>query len=364
MKKLVLINGRFLSQRATGVQRYALETLRALDRLLSSGARPVSFDLELVAPPGTQDPALSCIRLRHVGTRQGHAWEQLDLLAASRGHHLLSFGPTGPLLKRDQTVTIHDAAVRAVPHTYSKAFRAWYGLAMPLLVRRAAQVMTVSEFSRGELSRYFGADPKAVRVSGEGYQHATRIVSDPSVLASHGLLPKSYVLAVSSVTPHKNFAVIARAAARLGGAGFQVVVAGDNSQAIFGDTDLSAVASVKFVGYVSDGELRALYENAALFVFPSLYEGFGLPPLEAMAFDCPVVASNAASIPEVCGEAALYFEPTDDEHLARLIERLMQSPAERAALVEKGRAQLQHHSWEASALAHLSALEQVLAARG
>lgn len=358
MTHTVLINGRFLAQRTTGVQRYALETLLAIDALLATGRAQVDFALELIAPAGVRTPELRRIAVRSLGTLRGHAWEQLTLARVARGRVLLNLGPTGPLFKRDQIVTIHDAAVRAVPEAYSAKFRAWYELALPILTRTAGSVVTVSEFSRGELARRYGLRAESIRVSGEGFQHALRTPADPSILALHGLRPHSYVLAVSSVTPHKNFGVIARAMSRLGQPDFQLVVAGDNTQKIFGGVDLSSLAAVKLVGYVSDGQLRALYENAALFVFPSLYEGFGLPPLEAMAAGCPVIASNAASMPEVCGDAAAYFEPHDDRALAARIEHLMQTPSAREALIARGRARLDAHSWEAAARVHLAALSE------
>jgi glycosyltransferase involved in cell wall biosynthesis len=362
MTKQVFINGKFLAQRLTGVQRYALETLLAMDGLIADGQVTTDFELTLLAPEGTVAPKLRAIGFRHVGPFSGHLWEQLTLARASRGALLWSFSALAPLLKQRQAVTIHDAAVRMVPQAYGLAFRALYELMLPVLARRSAQVMTVSEFSRGEIARCFGADARETRVTGEGWQHATRLQADTSILTTHGLAPRSYVFAASSVTPHKNFAVVARAIEALGDRGLQLVVAGESGHKRFGSVDMSGMRSVKFVGYVSDEQLRALYEQAAVFVFPSLYEGFGLPPLEAMAFGCPVIASSAASIPEVCGDAAAYFEPHDDAQLAGHIERLLSDPSERDRLVARGRERLAHHSWTACAREHLSAMAHTLAA--
>jgi glycosyltransferase involved in cell wall biosynthesis len=351
----VFINGRFLEQPVTGVQRFALEVLSALDELLPDELASRSVSVAVVAPPRARDLSLRNISLRRVGPLDGHAWEQSTLPAATLGSRLIGFGPTGPALKGDQVVTIHDAAVRAVPESYARRFRAWYGLLLPTIVRRSRFVMTVSDFSRGELVRHFGARPEQIRVTGEGWQHMHRIAPDDRILEQHSLRPRGYLLCTSSVAPHKNFGVVARALRRLPSeARIQVVVAGAVDRRVFGDTAIPGTDSVRWLGRVTDGELRALYANAAAFVFPSLYEGFGLPPLEAMAEDCPVLCSNAASLPEVCADAALYFEPTDELALCDLIQRVISDELERHRLIRRGRERLSRYSWRRAALAYLS----------
>src|SRR5207253_1940106 len=120
----------------------------------------------------------------------------------------------------------------------------------------------------------------------------------------------SYVLAVGSLTPNKNFNGVVRAATLLGDLDCKIVAAGGANTRVFNGVALADDALI-MAGYVTDGELHALYENAACFIFPSFYEGFGLPPLEAMHCGCPVIVSDRASLPEVCGEAAVYCDPDD-----------------------------------------------------
>jgi len=356
--RTVFINGRFLTQRVTGVQRYARETLAALDATLTQDRAAEAPRLVVLAPRGTPAPPLRSIGFQCVGPLSGHAWEQLTLARASRSGLLLSFGPTGPVLKRHQIVTIHDASVHVVPQAFSRTFRGAYKLLLPFLARRSPCVMSVSQFSRGEVIRWFGASADRVHVSGEGWEHMLRAPADPRVLAAHGLQPGRYVLAVSSIAPHKNFEVIARALTHLK-SDVQVAVVGSNDASIFRPTETAQLERLQFLGYVPDGSLRALYENAAAFVHPSLYEGFGIPPLEAMALGCPVIAAQAASIPEVCGPAALYFEPHDAEGLARAIQRVLSAPEERERLRGLGREQLAQHGWSACALAFLRLLASV-----
>lgn len=354
------INGRFLGQRLTGVQRYALETLIALDEMLSNAGSARPFDAVVIAPSGTRSPALRSVGFRCVGPFHGHVWEQLTLPIVTRGSWLLSFCPTGPLLKSAQVVTIHDAAVYRVPESYGWLFRAWYKFLLPRIVRRSAVVMTVSEFAKSELIATLEVPAGHVRVSGEGWQHLERFRPQPSVLAAHGLSSKGYILAVSSLAPHKNFRVIARALEHLHDCGLPVVVAGAVDPRVFDGASEGALGSLKLLGYVSDEELRALYEHAAMFVHPSSYEGFGIPPLEAMASGCPVVASSAGAIPEVCGDAAVYFRPDDPLELARLIRRLASDHAEREALVQRGYDRLRAHSWAGAACCHFDVVEELL----
>lgn len=345
------------------MQRYALETLYALDSLLASGEVSPSFEFVVLAPHGTPAPALKRIRFETVGPLTGHAWEQITLPLATRGKLLLSFGPTGPFLKKDQIVTIHDLAVFAVPTSFSPAFRILYRMLLPALMRRALRVMTVSNFSKLELLRCFGAAAMQVRVSGEGWQHVLRTRSAPETLRQFGLEPQRYVLAVASLAPHKNLEILAQALRQARLRGVQVVIAGGADSSVFGATDLGD-QSLRLLGHVSDQQLRTLYENAAAFVFPSLYEGFGLPPLEAMALGCPVIVSRAAAIPETCGDAALYFTPNNQRELAELMERIVSDPETRAELARKARAHLQLHSWNSAARAHLEVLTELLQPHG
>lgn len=364
----IFINGRFLSQRKTGIQRYAFETLGALDQLLSESDAHRHIELTILAPHGTPQPSLKVVRFRSVGPFRGHLWEQLSLPTHCQSDFLISFGATGPLFKRQQAVTIHDAAVFVVPDTFDWAFRQWYRLALPLLARRAERLMTVSEFAKAELVRVLGSAAAKARVTGEGWQHIEQVTADMSILRDHQLRPGRYVLAVGSITPHKNLGVIARAMEMLGpGLDIDVVVAGPVNRSVF--NSISAPAStasttLKSIGYVSDEQLRALYEHAGVFVHPSRYEGFGIPPVEAMGLGCPVIASNAAAIPEVCGDGAWYFDPDDAAGLVQQITRIFSEPSERAALVVKGRARAQQHQWRLAAEQFLAMIDQVVRRAG
>ena len=323
--KAVFINGRFLSQPITGAQRYAREAVLALDSLMSEPIiDPVEWEVTLLSPPGTRTSLpLKHIRQRLTGRFSGHLWEQLDLPLASRGGVLLNLCNTAPLAKRLQVVTLHDAAVLRAPQDFTWAFRSWYRVLWNGLARSRSTLLTVSAFSRSELCICLGLSESRIRTVPESGEHILAVAPDPRILERHALRAKPYVLAVSTANPRKNFAAVARAIELVGDAGFDFVVAGGVDPRVFSGAGVPLPAFVKRVGYVTDAELRALYEHAACFVYPSLYEGFGLPPLEAMACGCAVIVSDAASLPEICGDAAIYCDPRSPEDIAGKLAALM-----------------------------------------
>jgi glycosyltransferase involved in cell wall biosynthesis len=354
----LIINGRFLAQPLTGVQRYARETLAEMDRML---ARSVLAGVRctVVAPAGTPAPALDNIGFETVGRLRGHAWEQLELPCRVAKSLLLGFGFTGPLALHRQIVTVHDAAVIRMPQSYRPAFRWGYSTLLRSLVQRAVRVLAVSRFASDEAHACFGAPVAKLRLVTEGWQHMNRIAADDSVLDRCGLRDSPFLLAVSSPTPSKNFTLVEAALARLGTAAPRCVVVGGLTAGLAGRRP-SPDSPLQFVGRVSDAELKALYGHARAFVFPSLYEGFGIPPLEAMACGCPVLASTAPAVAETCGEAAAYFDPHDAQALADAIVAVWTDAGLRKGLLDAARRRLTDFSWERGARLHLDVIAEVL----
>jgi glycosyltransferase involved in cell wall biosynthesis len=359
----VALNGRFLSQRVTGVQRHARELVRAIDGLLQ---RPPSagpaLELSLLVPSnGELDLELRRIEIRRVGRLGGQLWEQLELPFHSRGSLLLNLANTAPTFGPEQIVVIQDASVFTVPEAYSAAFGGWYRLMLPRWASRARLVLTNSEFSRADLVRWLRIPSEKIRVIGCGHEHILRISSEPGVLTRHRLGARPYVLAVSSLSRHKNLEAVAAAIQLLGPAACDFALAGPTNPRVFGHRPEAGPASVVQLGYVSDGELRALYEQAACLVYPSRYEGFGIPPLEAMACGCPVIASRAASLPEVCGDAVLYVDPEDPRQLAAAIRRVLCEEGLADELRRRGRERATRWTWARSAIGTLAAVREALA---
>jgi hypothetical protein len=231
----IVINGRFLTQAVTGVQRYAIELTKALDELLGRGVIDAErYRFELLAPSsGAADLPLRHIQIRRHGNLSGLLWEQFELPWLARDALLINLCNAAPLAVSRQLVTMHDAAVHAVPQSYSRAFRAWYKLLLPTVGRVARRVITVSQFSRSEITRRFGVAESKCVVIGEGKEHMQKVVADKSVLERHGIGKRPYVLAVSSAsrirTSGQSFRPSSGSAPRL----LDLVIAGGANPRIF-----------------------------------------------------------------------------------------------------------------------------------
>ena len=348
------INARFLTRPASGVDRVAIELLKAM------AARPDVARLILLHPArgslhlGWLDSlppaARAKLELRPCGgPLRGHLWEQLALPRAARGQTLLSLCSTGPLLHRDQAVMIHDAQVWDAPHSYSRTFRWLYRLLLPRLTRRVRHVLTVSAFAQRRLEDLGIAPKGTVQVVPNGADHIRQIEADPDTLPRQGLRAGGYLLAIGNLAPHKNLALLLEAASARPQSAPELIVAGGMDARVFSDAGLRAAPGTRLIGRVSDGELRALYEGALALVFPSLTEGFGLPPVEAMACGCPVLATTGGAVPEICGKAALFIDPTDRPGWTKAMTRIATDPALRATLRDRGYEQAARYRWATSA---------------
>ncbi|WP_395665762.1 glycosyltransferase family 4 protein [Methylocella sp.] len=343
----IYINGRFLTQPMSGVQRYAYEIVKALDE--RAGAANAGQEWMLLAPPGAPAPKLRAIGFKTIGTRAGHLWDQTSFAHASRGGVALSLAMSGPLFHPRHLVILHDAAAFRRPEHFSRAYGAFHRMAERIL-SRTARIGTVSQFSRRELAAVLGLDAQAILVAGNGADHAGTAF-DESALDRHGLRGEKFFLTLGNLTRNKNLAVAARALGRLRPGAAKLVAVGSVNAGVFGAAaPPAAAANVIFPGRLPDAEVAGLMRAATAFIFPSLYEGFGVPPLEAMANGCPVLSSNAEAMREVCGDAVDYFSPTDDARLAHLMrEAVADAGAWRARRIDAGRARVKLYSWRNSA---------------
>ncbi len=345
------INGRFLSQEATGVQRYAEQLVKTLDALIASGeidARQLNFII-LTPHNLTRTLNLKHIALRRVGRLSGHLWEQIELPWHARHGILTSLCNTAPLLKRDQIVTIHDAGFLVVPESYSLAFRTWYSFLLFSLGKIVRRVLTDSDFSRRELTRHIRIDPSKIETIPLGREHIVETVAEDYIIDRAGLSDRPFLLAVSSLSPRKNFNAVMGAIEKMGPIDFEIVIAGGTNPRVFGDDTVKLPDHVHNLGYVTDGELKSLYRHATAIIYPSLYEGFGLPPLEAMTCGCPVIVSDIPPHHEVCGEAAIYCDPHSLEDIAGKIALVMDDPKLRGQLIAAGYERAKIFSWRKSA---------------
>jgi glycosyltransferase involved in cell wall biosynthesis len=343
------INGRFLTQRASGVQRFAAETIKAIDILLDGDYAPLKGRIELIAPKKAHDFSLKNIPLRRVGFFSGYFWEQVEFPLHTTGHLQLNLCMLGPLVSRHQIVVVHDATVRALPKNFSLRFRAAYGFLIPRLCKRADLAMTVSEFSRQEIGKLYGADIRKMPICYEGGDHITALPADTSVLDRLDLAGRKFFLGVGVDSANKNIARVVDAFLRAKLEGAVLVLTGAKDPRVFGQFNEIKTDGVRMVGFISDQELRALYEHALALVFPSLYEGFGLPPLEAMTCGCPVVISKQPALVEVCGDAALHCDANDTRQISQHMQALYSDASLRARMIAAGHQRVRSFTWAATA---------------
>jgi len=250
-------------------------------------------------------------------------------------------------------VMVHDMAVYDVPQSFSRKFRLWYRICFALLPRTHPIVLTVSTYSKTRICHYLKIDESRVQVVAPGADHLDRIVADPSVLQRLELKKDAYCVIVGSMDPRKNLRGALDAIARLGHlSDVKFVIVGKKNPRIFSSAGLEHPVhsrQVVWAGFVSDEELKGLYQNAGCLVFPSFYEGFGLPPLEAMYCGCPVIASACTSIPEACGNAAMYCEATSAEDIAAKITLMMSDAELRQRYRSAGLLHAREFCWERAA---------------
>ena len=274
----------------------------------------------------------------------GHTWEQVALPLAARGSQLLlSPANMAPLAGRSNVVVIHDLAPFREPDWFGRGYGAWHRALIPRIARHARLVIAPSEFVRAELVELLGLDPARVRSIAPGVDATPGEPPAVEPLLKRLALEQPYVLALGTDSPRKNLGLLDRIAPALADAGLSVAIAGSGRPYL----PASATGSARRLGYVPDADLPALYAGAAAFAMPSLYEGFGLPCVEAMAAGTPVVAANRAGLPEACGGAALLVDPDDADAFAAALVRA--AGPDREHLVEAGRARAAGLSWARSA---------------
>ncbi|MFG1374578.1 glycosyltransferase family 1 protein [Xanthobacter oligotrophicus] len=347
------VNGRFIGRPVTGVERFATLVLK---EIVARAETEPSLRWTVLAPSGVERPSwLGPLPFRNVGRLSGHPWEQTELFWASRGGTLVNLCNSGPVLHGRQLTVIHDALVYRHPENFSRLYGTVHRQLGHLLARRA-RLATVSEFSQRELSGLLGVPAASIAVIPNAVDHMAEIEPDVSVLDRFGLQGKRFLLAVGSPAPNKNLARAVRAFLALNRDDISFVTVG-KAAAAFARSDLGDVPpTVVATGRLSDAEVQALYRSAVALIFPSLYEGFGIPPLEAMTAGCPVLAADIPAVREVCADAALYFDPLDEASMADAMRRCADPAFEGAGLREAGHLRTRAFSWEASALRLLEAL--------
>ena len=371
----VAVNGRFLTQDTTGTQRFALELTRRLVRQ-HPGRIVIHVPKGAVVPPEVARDAV--VRESRVS---GQLFEQVALPWAARRDLLVSLGGPAPVAARRQVATVHDVSVFRHPRTYSRVFRTWYRFMYLVLARRAELMLTVSEFSAREVEEVLGVPAERLRVVPNGSDHVDHVtpVRPPLGLppfeqadgrgSEQGARPGAssdppgerrrhdWVLCVGTFARHKNV-IPALDAFEVAGVR-SVVVGARGNRRVFSSIGAGRWTRAYFAGRLSDEELVWLYRHAGALVFPSVYEGFGIPVVEAQRLGCPVVAMRVDPLPEVAGEGAVLCDPGHPDDVVAAVRRLVEDPAERAELVRRGRCNAERYTWDSSVRTLISTLHEL-----
>ncbi|QEW17877.1 D-inositol 3-phosphate glycosyltransferase [Marinibacterium anthonyi] len=339
----ITVNGKFLGGQLNGVHRTAALYTQAL--LAHDGD---DAEVEIVAPrPVPEGSVFGSLSPRVLPSRlgSGQGWEMIALPMATRDRLLVNLCNLAPVLHPNYVVMIHDAQTYLYPQDYSGRQAAAYRMLLPLIARRARRVLTVSEFARRTLDAHGVAPADKISVVHNGTDHLKDVAPDDSVLARHGLVPGAYAMALGSAKSYKNIPRLFAAFDHPDLCDLPLVVAGGPPAEAYARIGAVAPANARFLGPVTDAELRALYSNATMFLFPSRTEGFGLPPVEAMGCGCAVISADAGAMPEICGKGALLVDPEDTLAWRAAILRF-RDPSARQAFAADAAQRADHFSWQ------------------
>lgn len=331
------VNKRILQSHTTGVQRYLRLILENKD----------TFQIHEINPSSP----LTGIK--------GHLWEQFLLpLKLNYNDVLWSPSNTGPIYcKAKHVVTMHDFATLDHPEWTSKGFSTLYRGILPRLAKRVDAIIAISEYTKSRILYHTGIDESKINVIKNGVDSRFFIKSDKDfksyIMSKYQLPSARYILSVSSIEPRKNIGLLLKAWGQIQHKvddDIWLVLVGRQNPKVFSDAGLSDIPNrVCFTGFVEDEDLVAIYQNALLFSYMSLYEGFGLPPLEAMAAGIPVLTSNTTSIPEVVSDKAITVNPLSVSEIADNILMLVESDVLRNRLSVSGIEHAKQFSWKKTA---------------
>ena len=346
---MIVINGRFLTQKITGVQRFAID--------IALNLRKRSDEILILVPENIIHKEIAeKLEVRVLKGLSGHLWEQITLpiyLKKLGKPILLNLTNSAPIFYKNKITTICDISNITNPEWFSKKYTYLYRIITPNIVRTSKKIITISEFSKSEINKYLKKPLDEIEVI-----YCALPTSFKMVLFNVRSIKKNYFLCVSSLNPRKNFGRTIEAFLNWNKGDYSLYIVGDK-EGVFANQDFVERIddNIKFLGRVSDQELFTLYNEAKGLLYLSLYEGFGIPPLEAQALHCPVLASDISVLREVLGESAIFCNPLDIIDIMRGLDDL--SRIDIVFITQKGYENLKRFNWNISAQKVLHLLETV-----
>lgn len=319
MSSKIIVNARFLTQQQTGVQRYAAEIALQL--------KQIDKNIEFVAPKNITNKAVAEeLGVITFGNFNSHLWEQINLplyLKKNGNPLLINLGNTAPLFYSNQITTIHDTGFLANKSWYSKGFHLYYKVAIPQIIRRSKRIITVSNFSASELIKNYQIDSNKIEVIKNGLP----TVFTTESIHTKRLIKEKYILSVGSLSPRKNIESVVDAFHKLNEPQLKLVLVGNFNTSVFGKSNMVDVIkqsdNILLYENADDSTLASLYSFAECLVFLPFYEGFGLPALEALYFNCPVILSDIAVFKEFFASYAHFVSPIEQQQIETAIKHVI-----------------------------------------
>lgn len=319
-----VVNGKFMADRMQGIVRYGREILNCLDVIL-----PENVHVILAIPHNAEEiPNYKNIEIITLGTKSGISWEQFELGSYMRKHKsytLINFCNVAPFFIQPGITVVHDIMYKTFPDNYkslrNRLSRVWHCIQYDYIFKHEKQIITVSEFSKNEIIKSYPTVKNKIVVIPNGWQHVLKYTENPDWHKKYPYLKEGgFFFSLATLAKNKNGKWI-------------IEVAKKNPEYMFAmggkiyEEDLKELPqNVKLLGFVSDGDACSLMKNCKAFLFPSLYEGFGIPPLEALAQGTDVISSNTSSMPEVLGKSVYYIDPYDyDVNIDKLLKTSIES---------------------------------------
>lgn len=343
---MLVVNCRFLSQKITGTQKFAVEICKEIKRNRDN----VLF---LSNPNIMQKKIARELDVKIIGNKSykifrflklpsGILWEQVILPIYLKKRYknakLLNLVNLAPIFYDNNFVVLHDVAFKIFPKFYNKFFLLVYNILVPIILKKAKKIFTVSNFSKNEISRVFNVDKQKIFV----------IYNGVSFVEPHNIKNnKDYVLSVSSLEPRKNITKLIKSFSLT--SKLRLVLVGEKNTSVFSDNiNINNFDNIVFTGYLSDDELKKIYQEAKIFVYISLYEGFGIPPLEAQSFGIPVVLSDINVFREIYEDSVMYVNKDDENNIINVINEVYNNPKLANDLKRKGYENVKRYSWAKS----------------
>ena len=331
----IFINGRFLTQKFSGVQKFSYEITKEL-------VQNSNHDITVLVPKNHEINHLYRInfKIRYIGLFYGHLWEQisLPLFLSRKGEHLLlNFSNSAPIFSFNNFITIHDLSIYKDSTWFDFFYYHYYKILLPIIVRRAKQIITVSEFSKNEIIKKFSIQKNSIHVVYNGL--SSFFLTKESIEKEN-----NSILFVGSMNNRKNLNIIIDLVYELPDFTFNLV--GVNQEDFNKKFPLYRNnIQIKCLGNVYESKLTELYNSSKFFINPSLYEGFGLPIIEAFSRECVVLSSNIDVFHEICDDAAIYFNPNDGKDLLNKINKLVENKNQCDKLIQLAKNRLKLFNW-------------------